>query len=145
MVTRRSATRSSTATARWFSPVIRSTVQTWLPPRRGPIFWFTTSSASVMSGWHGRAQKSTARQSHQNLRHPNRSPAHSRNRSLSGKEGDDLIVKQIRKDGYAGPMLMGEDRTIIDIDSKDIKVTPPRPTEHLPDLDNRNVKLYQVT
>jgi len=65
-------------------------------------------------------------------------------KDLSGKEGDDLIVKQIRKDGYAGPMLMGEDRTIIDIDSKDIKVTPPRPTEHLPDLDNRNVKLDQL-
>jgi ribonuclease Z len=41
-------------------------------------------------------------------------------------------------------MLMGEDRAVIDIDSKDIKVTPPRPTENLPDLDNRNVKLDQV-
>jgi ribonuclease Z len=65
-------------------------------------------------------------------------------KDLSGKAGDDFIVKQIRKDGYTGSMLMGEDRTVIDIDSKDIKVTPPRPTENLPDLDNRNVKLDQV-
>lgn len=65
-------------------------------------------------------------------------------KDLSGKEGDDFIVKQIRKDGYTGPMLMGEDRTIIDIDSNDIKVTPPPPTENLPDLDSGNVKLDQV-
>ncbi|MCP4619256.1 MAG: MBL fold metallo-hydrolase [Bradyrhizobium sp.] len=65
-------------------------------------------------------------------------------KDLSGKEGDDFIVKQIRKDGYTGPMLMGEDRTVIDIDGSDIRVTPPQPTENLPDLDNRNVKLDQA-
>ncbi len=65
-------------------------------------------------------------------------------KDLSGKAGDDFIVAQIRKDGYTGPMLMGEDRTVIDIDGADIKVTPPRPTENLPDLDNGKVKLDDV-
>lgn len=65
-------------------------------------------------------------------------------KDLSGKAGDEVIVKQIRQDGYTGPMLMGEDRIVIDIDDKDIKVIPPRPTENLPDLDNKNVKLDEI-
>ncbi|WP_298279633.1 MBL fold metallo-hydrolase [uncultured Bradyrhizobium sp.] len=65
-------------------------------------------------------------------------------KDLSGKAGDEIIVKQIRQAGYTGPMLMGEDRTVIDIDDDGVKVTPPRPTEKLPDLDNKNVKLDDV-
>jgi ribonuclease Z len=65
-------------------------------------------------------------------------------KDLSGAAGDDFIVKQIRKNGYSGPMLMGEDRTVIDIAGNDIKVIAPRPTDKLPDLDNRNVNLNEV-
>jgi len=65
-------------------------------------------------------------------------------KDLSGRAGDDFIVQQIRKNGYNGPMLMGQDRTVIDIDAKDIKVHPPQPTDKLPDLDNRNVKLDEA-
>jgi ribonuclease Z len=65
-------------------------------------------------------------------------------KDLSGEAGDAFIVKQIRKNGYSGPMLMGEDRTVIDIAGNDIKVIPPRPTDKLPDLDNRNVNLNEV-
>jgi ribonuclease Z len=65
-------------------------------------------------------------------------------KDLSGNAGDDFIVTQIRKNGYSGPMLMGEDRTVIDITGNDIKVTPPRSTEHLPDLDNKNVNLNET-
>lgn len=65
-------------------------------------------------------------------------------KDLSGPAGDELIVQQVRKNGYNGPLLMGEDRTVIDISDDGIKVSPPSPTEDLPDLDNRLVDLTKV-
>lgn len=65
-------------------------------------------------------------------------------KDLSGPDGDKLIVQQIRKSGYAGALLMGEDRTVIDITDKRINVHAPGPTDNLPDLDNRLVDLSKV-
>ncbi|MNK05223.1 Ribonuclease Z [compost metagenome] len=64
-------------------------------------------------------------------------------KDLSGASGDQFIVQQVRKNGYAGPLLMGEDRTVIDISDAGIKIIPPQPTDDLPDLDNRLVDLTQ--
>lgn len=65
-------------------------------------------------------------------------------KDLSGAAGDKVIVEQVQKAGYDGPILMGEDRTVIDITGDDIKVIPPKPTENLPDLDNKLVDLQKV-
>lgn len=65
-------------------------------------------------------------------------------KDLSGDAGDSEIIKRTRGAGYAGPLIMGRDRMAFDITASDIKVIEPLPTDHLPDLDNRNVDLQKV-
>ncbi len=137
-----SGTRSNTMAVWSCYRAIRSPVRTWSRRPKAPIFSFTTWLASAMDGLHGPVRRSIGLRSHPSSHRRSRSRGYFREakprlaaishivkKDLSGKAGDDFIVAQIRKDGYTGPMLMGEDRTVIDIDGADIKVTPPRPTE----------------
>jgi len=60
--------------------------------------------------------------------------SHIAKKGLSGAKGDKVILALTRKAGYEGPLLMGRDRTVIEI-ADTVKVLPPAPIADLPDLD----------
>ena len=55
-------------------------------------------------------------------------------KELPGAAGDNIVIERTRKAGYAGPLQMGHDRMIIDVD-QEVKVSPPQSTEGMPELD----------
>jgi ribonuclease Z len=55
-------------------------------------------------------------------------------KELPGAAGDDIVLERTRKAGYAGPLRMGIDRMTIDVGSE-ITVSPPLPTQGMPELD----------
>jgi ribonuclease Z len=57
-------------------------------------------------------------------------------KELHGDAGDAAVLDRTRRAGYAGPLEMGHDRTVIEI-GDDITVVPPLPTDDLPDLDGK--------
>jgi len=58
-------------------------------------------------------------------------------KGMPGSAGDQLVLQRTRDAGYAGLLLMGQDRMIIDIASR-VKVTSPQPLAELPDLDKKS-------
>ena len=61
-------------------------------------------------------------------------------KDLSGDEGDRVILDRTRAAEYLGPLVMGRDGMIIELDDE-IRVIQPLSTNDLPDLDNRAVVL----
>lgn len=55
-------------------------------------------------------------------------------KKMSGKTGDEEILRRVRKAGYSGPLEMGYDRMRIDIGMEEVTVTPPGPIDDLADL-----------
>lgn len=55
-------------------------------------------------------------------------------KDLPGATGDRAIVQRTRKAGYAGPLVMGQDRMTFVIEDA-VKVNPPASLKGLPDLD----------
>ena len=46
-------------------------------------------------------------------------------KGLSGKAGDEEIIARTRKAGYSGPLLMGHDRTVIEVGDEINVINPP--------------------
>ena len=60
-------------------------------------------------------------------------------KELPGDAGDEVVIKRTRAAGYAGPLVMGQDRMIVDI-GDEVKVLPPPSTEGLVDFDKPDSK-----
>jgi ribonuclease Z len=57
-------------------------------------------------------------------------------KELQGAEGDALILERTRQAGYNGPLVVGQDRMIIEI-GDEVTIRPPEPTSDLPELDSK--------
>ncbi len=57
-------------------------------------------------------------------------------KELPGAAGDETILARIRAAGYAGPLEMGQDRQIVEIDER-VTLLPAPSTEGWPDLDSK--------
>ncbi len=57
-------------------------------------------------------------------------------KGMSGSAGDKLLIARTRAESYLGPLLVGEDRTVIKLTDK-IEVLPPADITELPDMDKK--------
>jgi len=57
-------------------------------------------------------------------------------KELQGRKGEDQIIARTRAAGYDGPLLMGIDRTVLEI-TDDVKVLAPQSLDNLPNLDSK--------
>jgi ribonuclease Z len=58
-------------------------------------------------------------------------------KEMGGKAGDDMIVARVRAAGYAGPVMIGHDRDIVEIGDAPRLLKGPS-TDGLPDLDSKS-------
>jgi ribonuclease Z len=60
-------------------------------------------------------------------------------KELPGDAGDNAIIERTRTAGYAGPLVMGQDRMTINV-GKEVKVAPPQSIEGIVDFDKPDSK-----
>ena len=60
-------------------------------------------------------------------------------KELPGEAGDNAIIERTRSAGYAGPLVMGQDRMTINI-GNDVKVIPPQSIDGIVDFDKPDSK-----
>lgn len=60
-------------------------------------------------------------------------------KELSGDAGDDVIIARTRKAGYDGPLVMGQDRMIIEV-GDEVKALPPPSLDGIVDFDKPDSK-----
>jgi ribonuclease Z len=55
-------------------------------------------------------------------------------KELPGQVGDEMVIKRTRAAGYDGPLIIGQDRMIVDV-GDDVRVLPPPSIEGIADFD----------
>jgi ribonuclease Z len=60
-------------------------------------------------------------------------------KELPGDAGDNVIMERTRKAGYAGPLVMGQDRMTIEVGDQ-VTAVPPQPIDGIVDFDKPDSK-----